>query len=694
MHTHIRPLGYLLSIGLLALTLTAPQNSLAAGLLTPADGSLPALEIRDHAVDVLIQDGYAVTTVEQTFHNPHMRDLEAIYSFPVPEHGTVGEFAVWIDGKPVIGEVLERQEARQVYEDQRAVGQDAGLIEKDSYRTFDVHVTPVRAGADTRTRLVYLQPVKVDHGIGRYVYPLEEGGVDEQRLAFWTAQEQVRERFSFDVRLRAGYPVEAVRMPDQPAAAISRLDDQRWELALRNGAAGDEEQGTGATMPGTTAPAASLDRDLVVYWRLAQDLPGSVDLVTYKPDAAGRGTFLLTLTPGAELTPIADGADWIFVLDVSGSMQGKYATLAEGVRQALGRLRPDDRFRIITFNDQASELTRGFVDATPEAVRRWAERVARVAPNQGTNLYAGLSLGLDGTDADRPSGIVLVSDGVANVGETRQRAFLELLQQKDVRLFTFIMGNSANRPLLEGIARASNGFARTVSNSDDIVGEIMTAASKLTHHALHGVEVEIDGLRVADLTPAEPGSLYRGQQLMLLGHYWGDGEADVTLSGRIAGQPASWHGRFAFPARSELNPELERLWAYDRIRALQWELDLFGPNADLSDAIVDLAVEHGLVTDQTSMVVVPDELFDALGIDRRNARRSEIERAARAQREQQAQSRRVDQGQPMFSGAQPRLSGSGGGAGAIDAWQVLLMGVAAALVVLSRRRAAMGKAAA
>jgi len=102
---------------LLGALLAAPAPTPAAGLLTPADGSLPALEIRSHDVDVLIQDGYAVTTVEQQFHNPNDRDLEAVYSFPVPEQGSVAEFTVWIDGKPVTGEVLEKQQARAVYED-------------------------------------------------------------------------------------------------------------------------------------------------------------------------------------------------------------------------------------------------------------------------------------------------------------------------------------------------------------------------------------------------------------------------------------------------------------------------------------------------------------------------------------------------------------------------------------------------
>jgi Ca-activated chloride channel family protein len=57
----------------------------AAGLMTPAGSNLPPLDIREHHVTVVIEDGYAITRVEQVFGNPNSIDLEAIYSFPVPE---------------------------------------------------------------------------------------------------------------------------------------------------------------------------------------------------------------------------------------------------------------------------------------------------------------------------------------------------------------------------------------------------------------------------------------------------------------------------------------------------------------------------------------------------------------------------------------------------------------------------------
>ncbi|MCH1932602.1 hypothetical protein L9G16_20875, partial [Shewanella sp. A25] len=86
-----------------------------------------------------------------------------------------------------------------------------------------------------------------------------------------------------------------------------------------------------------------------------------------------------------------------------------------------------------------------------------------------------------------------------------------------------------------------------VSNGDDVIGAVMSVTGKLSHEALHGVKVEIEGIRTSDVTPQDPGSLYRGQQLVLFGHYWGEGNAVVKLSARISGKPVSYRTRFAFP---------------------------------------------------------------------------------------------------------------------------------------------------
>ena len=683
-----------LALFLVSLGYVMGSKAHAAGLLTPTDGSLPPLEIGDHRVSVVIEDGYAITTIDQTFRNPHGTDLEAIYSFPVPEKAAVSEFTYWIDGKPVSGEVLPKKEARRIYEEEKAAGNEAGLAEQDSYKTFDISVWPVVAGQDVRTRLSYIQPAHVDTGMGRYVYPLEEGGVDEEKLAFWTANEEVKGRFSFDLLLRSAYAVEALRLPSHPNAGVSRTSAGDWKVHMDNGGSvpSDEdvpEEG-GSTPTATAAPAHRLDTDIVVYWRHKEGLPGSVDLVAHKEASNKSGTFMMTLTPGDDLKPITEGRDWVFVLDRSGSMSSKFAVLAEGVSRGLRKMGPKDRFRIVVFNNQAVEFSSAFRNATSENIDKTIAELSRTNPGGGTDLFAGLSLGLTRLDSDRSSGVVLVTDGVANMGETRKKAFLDLVKKKDVRLFTLVMGNSANRPLLESISKASGGTSVNVSNSDDIIGAVLSATSKLTYEALHDVKIDIKGVRVADLSPATPGSLYRGQQLVVFGHYFGSGKADLTVRAKVSGKPVEYKTRFTFPKTATLNPEVERLWAYAAIEELVDEMETFGEDADRKQAVTDLAVEAGLVTDYTSMVVVREEVFKARGIERTNAKRLEKEAQAKATRAAApVQSRRVDQAQPAFSAPRASYGRSGGGSVGL-AGLVPVLAVGAALMAGLRRRNRVG----
>ncbi|MEM9631517.1 MAG: VIT and VWA domain-containing protein [Pseudomonadota bacterium] len=691
----------------LCLSVSAVTPANAVGLLTPSDQS-QSLDLLNHKVSVVVEDGYVMTTVNQTFRNPHTSDMEATYSFPVPHKAAVAEFTYWIDGKPVTAEVVEKEKARQIYESEKQEGRNTGLAEQDDYKTFDISVWPVGGNDDVDIRFSYIQPAKLETGIGRYLYPLEEGGVDEEKLAFWTAKQTVTGTFSFDMHLRTDYPVDAVRLPKHPGAQITQEQDGSWRIHMNNtdlkdglgkeadldlqGAHPIDETGISEGQATTSHNPVTLDQDIVVYWRQAQNQPARVDMVPYKADQSGRGTFMLTLTPGMDLQPITEGRDWIFVLDRSGSMGGKIATLNEGVAKALGKLRPEDRFRIIFFNDGTTELTNGFTPASSDQIKRALNSIRSVKADGSTNLYAGLKRGLDALDSDRTGAIVLVTDGVANVGTTETRKFLELTQQKDVRLFTAIMGNSANEPLLQPMTDASGGFAVHVSNSDDIVGTLLQATSKVTHEALHGLKLDLtqkDGsLRINDMRRGSNPSLYRGEQLVLFGHYWGSGEASLKLTGEISGTPVSYETSFTFPETAKRNPEIERLWGYAQIEHDMRTMALVGPDADLKTSIVDTSKEYGILSPYTSMLIVQEARFEELAIDQTNKKRLATEQAAQQERKAKTvQSTRVDTNKPMFKGNQPSHSG-GGGSGSLGILGLLLALSALTIGVKMRRRAA------
>ncbi|MCP5079536.1 MAG: hypothetical protein GY951_15970, partial [Psychromonas sp.] len=269
----------------------------------------------------------------------------------------------------------------------------------------------------------------------------------------------------------------------------------------------------------------------------------------------------------------------------------------------------------------------------------------------GTNLYAGVKKALSKLDSDRASALILVSDGVANVGVVEKKQFLRLLDKKDVRLYSFIMGNSANRALLEGMSKVSNGFYASISNSDDLMGQVMLATSKMTHQAMRDIQFIIDGIKTTGLSHNNLNTIYRGQQLTFFGHYYGQGTANIELTAKVNGQKVSYKTEVEVDNESITHPELERLWAFSTIKQLQAKQDYLGDNnADTQQAIRDIALQYGLVTEYTSLLVVEEPVFEQLTIKRINQKRVEKERVAQQQKQQQpVKDNRSDKSKPMFN---------------------------------------------
>ncbi|MFP4540763.1 MAG: VIT and vWA domain-containing protein [Opitutales bacterium] len=617
------------------------------------------VQLQDHRVEVSIEGGYARTTATQTFHNPGTVDLEAVYTVPLPEEATLAAVRVQVGDTVLHGEVVPRSEAERIYEDEASAGRDAAKAVQDGFRRYAFQIARLPAGEATVLEVVYYQPVVVDTGVGTYRYRLETGGTDEAASAFWHGNDRLEGTFSVTVAVEAGAPLRALRAPGYENGATALLGPSAQTFSWQG-------------------PLARLNRDFVLYYQLEEDLPGRVEVYAHKPDAASAGTFLAVITPGLDLQPL-EGSDTVFVLDLSGSMQHKFGTLVQGVREALKAFSPRDRYRIVLFSDEAEEWTRGWVEATPENVARTLAELERLEVRGGTNLYAGIEEGLARLDADRACSFVLVTDAVANQGIVDEAAFRRLLARYDVRFFGFLLGNEANDPLMQALAEATGGYARALSNAQDIVGEILLAQGKVAYQSLHDARFTFGGSAVPfDLTGQRPGKLFRGQQILVFGRYREGGELTLRLDARLTGENKTYATRLTLPAVEPSRPELERLWALRQLR--EWEDASEVPGLDageLDQARLDLALEYQLVTEETSMLLLTDAQFAAHGLERRNQARLGREEAARALPPPPA---RTDAAQPLTGGRAPTIGG-----GALGGSWLFLFGAVVVVSIFFRR---------
>ena len=260
-----------------------------------ADGGFGGvLELKEQDVNVTINNGVAVTEVNQVFFNTENRVVEALYTFPVPNKASVSNFSMWINGQEMIGEVVEKQRARQIYESYKKQRPRPRLVGTGGLQAIRNAGVSDCCGAEQRIQITYYQELDFDHDRAQYVYPLAT-------VTLQNINQTTSSRFAFSLDVKSEVPITELKSPSHPdqLVLVKHADQHYWQASL------ETRQG-------------DLSRDLVVSYALAHPHTG-IDLVTSK---TGRedGYFQLTLTAGKELEGALKGSDYVFVVDISGSM--------------------------------------------------------------------------------------------------------------------------------------------------------------------------------------------------------------------------------------------------------------------------------------------------------------------------------------------------------------------------------------
>lgn len=538
------------------------------------------LAVKYHRVTVTIRDQVAVTEIDQVFVNPNPYQLEGTYIFPIPENASISAFSMFIDGKEMPGELLEKDKARGIYEDIVRSMRDPALLEYAGRDMFKASIFPIPARGEKRVKLSYQEICPADGGMVRYRYPLNTEKFSSRPL----------EDVSVVVDISGKLPIKNITCPSHRVEVV-RNGDTAARVAY-------EERNV------------TPDRDLVLYYALAER-EFAMNLLTYRPDASAEGWFMLLLSPDTDDAKVQP-KDVCFVMDTSGSMQGKKIEQARAaLKFCVQALNPGDRFNIVPFATEARTFADGLIDATPENVGKAVEFVNAIQALGGTAIDEALTKAFGmSPDSDRPYMVVFVTDGLPTIGETKEPVILQNVSSRNrgnVRLFAFGVGNDVNTHLLDKLAEQNRGSREYVAESEDLEFKVSTFFTKVSHPVLSDLEITFPGMQVTDVYPRKLPDLFKGSQLSLVGRYAGSGSAAVQLVGKISGGAKKIAHDVTFPAEQKENEFLPRLWAIRKIGFLLDEIRLHGENEELKKEVVRLAKLYGVVTPYTSFLVLEDE---------------------------------------------------------------------------------------
>jgi Ca-activated chloride channel homolog len=567
-----------ITAALAALFFASPAN--AIGILVPTDTSLPPLAIESHRVEVNIKDRTAETKVVQVFKNSTARILEATYTFPLPKGASVSDFALWMDGKRVSGEVLEKEKAREIYQGIVSRMKDPGLLEYIGNDLFQARIFPIPANGTQKVEISFTTILPREGGVSQYTYPLKTGGKSATTLA----------DFTMTVKIESKTPIKSVYSPSH-TVYVNKKDD------------------THATV-GFEFDKATLEKDFQLYYSLSKDEVG-VDLLTYKKKGED-GYFMLMVSPKQDYAESEIiGKHVTFVIDTSGSMSGeKMERARKALIYCLKNLRDDDTFSIIRFSSDVEAFEKDPKPATKEWVTKAVSFAEKMEAAGGTAIYDSLQEALKiKTKSSSPNIIVFLTDGSPTIGETNPKKIAESTARANAgsaRIFVFGVGETVNAVLLDQIAADNGGFAEYAKPDAEVETVLTTFYNKIAYPVLANLSLEVPKVKTKDIFPRAMGDLYRGQQVLLFGRYKEVGGTTISLLGNVEGKTKKFEYEGEFPTENLSNDFIPRLWATRKVGYLLEEIRSRGEQPEVREEVIRLAKEFGIVTPYTSYLVVED----------------------------------------------------------------------------------------
>jgi Ca-activated chloride channel family protein len=566
-----------------ALAVLVPAGARAQGVLVPTDRGVAPLALRHHRVNVTVENGTAVTTVESVFHNASSRPLEATFLLPMPEQAAILEFAMWMNGQRVKGEVLDRGRARSVYEGIVRRMRDPGLIEWAGHSLFQARIFPVPARGDQKIEISWTQVLPYEDGVYRYVYPLKTPGQCLTTL----------EDFTITAKLQSKTPIRNVYSPSH-RVYVRKADDHHATVGFEKDAA--------VVLGGPGS-------DFELLYSVSQKDVG-LNLLTWRARSDEAGYFLLMAAPKAtyEEKEIV-GKAVTFVIDTSGSMaeQDKMGFAREALAYCVRRLDARDRFNIVRFSSDVERFRPRLVSAADEREAALAF-IETLEPAGGTAIHDALLTALDASDAEG-SIVVFITDGRPTVGETETEkiaAAVKAANARGARVFTFGVGDTINTLLLDRLAAEHGGVADYVAAGAQLESQLTSFYNKMSHPVLSRLRVEIPGVRTYAMLPTAVPDLFRGDQLLLIGRYRGEGDSLVRLTGVVGGEERTYDFEGTFPAKSadDGHAFIAQLWAGRQVGFLLEQIRLHGETSERIEEVKQLALQYGIVTPYTSYLAV------------------------------------------------------------------------------------------
>ena len=564
------------------------------------------LPLKSTQVDVRIVGVIADVTVTQHYRNEGQRPIEARYIFPGSTQAAVYAMSVRLGDRLLTARIKEKQQARIEYQAAKAEGKTTALLEQQRPNIFEMNVANILPGDDVAVQLRYTELLTPRDAIYGFVFPTVVGPRynSPDRAAF-------NGNTIGGAYLKAGEPSATtfnIRVTLATPVAVKEIASPSHEVMVD----GAGTQHAAVSLKTSDKPANN--RDFILNYRLAGDRIESGLMLFRGADDGGENFFLAMVEPPKAIaSKQINPRDYVFVVDISGSMHGYPLETAKVLlRNLIGGLRASDTFNVMLFSGSNRMLSPTSVPATRANIEQAVRTINAMGGSGSTEIVPAIKRVVALPKAEEVSrSIIVVTDGYVSVEAEVFQLIRQNLSQANV--FAFGIGSSVNRHLIEGMARAGQGEAFIVTKPDQAAAQAEHLRKIIDAPVLTQVKARFEGLDVYDVEPAQLPDVLGGRPVVVFGKWRADAntsglpaQSKLIIEGRAA--EGQYRNELATSGREDSTASaLRHLWARQRIAALSDQEALEGGSTQ-KVAITELGLSYGLLTQYTSFIAVDQKV--------------------------------------------------------------------------------------
>ncbi len=582
----------------------ANDKTLAPYFVVQGDPDVDQLPLKDTKVEIAVSGVIADVKVLQTYRNEGSKPINATYIFPASTRAAVYAMRMKIGDQVIVAKIKERVAAKQQFEQAKKEGKSASLLEQNRPNVFSMSLANVMPQDQIEIELRYTELLIPTNGVYEVVFPTVVGPrYTSQRAS--TASDQDKwikspylhqgnkptSSLHITAHIAAGVPIQDLTCTSHQIVPI-------WQSASVAQVSLDD------------ADAFQGNRDFVLRYRLAGAQITSGLLLFQGED---ENFFLYMAQPPARVkTEEIPPREYIFVVDVSGSMNGFPLNTAKRLlKDLIGQLKPTDLFNVVLFAGDADVLAPKSLPATQENVTNAIALLEQQSGGGATELLAAMKQAMAlPREANFSRSIVLVTDGYVSGEEGVFDYVRENLDQCNV--FSFGIGSSVNRHLIEGIAKAGMGEPFVVTQEAEAPAIAATFREYIQTPLLTDIHVQSAGFDTYDVIPAHLPDLLAQRPVIVFGKWRGPATGRIELRGTTGLGAYNTGVDVSSVQPEETNRALRFLWARSRVA----ELSDYGSRdvgADRVSTITALGLKYSLLTQYTSFIAVREVVTNPLG---------------------------------------------------------------------------------